>query len=230
MATSSRIGTALILAFTLAVAGWLLRDRLFGKPVDAPVLAVAPAAPMWEQLTPAQQGALSPLKAEWNAMTGERRQKWIGVAQRYVALTPQEQVRMQARMRKWVALTPAQRDKARNQYRKLQTVPSDQRRELELLWREYAALSGDQKEVLKATPVTVAKNPSRRKERRRSESAPGVTLPKAVVMAPDGAVRPHVMVAAESLPAASASETPAPQVLEQIIDPALLPPQSEVVR
>lgn len=226
MATSSRLVTALILVLTLAAAGWLLRDRLFGKPADVPVLAVAPAVPMWLQLTPAQQGALSPLQAEWNTMAAERRQKWIGVAQRYTALTPQEQVRMQDRMRKWVKLTPAQRDKARNQYRKLQTVPSDQRRELELLWREYAALSGDQKEVLKATPVTVAKNPSSRKEVRRSDSAPGVTLPKAVVMAPDGAVRPQVMLA-ESLLVPS-SDTSAPEAVEQVIDPAQLPPQSEV--
>jgi hypothetical protein len=68
--------------------------------------------PLWRTLTQAQQVVLQPLRAEWDAMDGLRKQKWLQLANRFATLPPQEQQRVQQRMREWASLTPEQRELA----------------------------------------------------------------------------------------------------------------------
>ena len=53
--------------------------------------AKKPIRPGWSELKPEQQKILAPLKADWETLEVERRQKWIGIAKRYPKMTLAEQ-------------------------------------------------------------------------------------------------------------------------------------------
>lgn len=116
--------------------------------------------PRWKTLSAQQRTALAPLSREWNGLSDDARQKWLGIAQRFARLSDVEQARMQDRMREWIQLTPAQRDLARIQYRQLHAASGE--KTLEEKWREYSALPEHEKErlrnggrpIVKAPPVT----------------------------------------------------------------------------
>jgi len=105
----------------------------------------APAKPLWHDLTPAQQEALSPLAADWDKIDGQRKKKWIEMIKRYPSLTPDQQARMQERMRDWVTLTPEQRRVARESYARAKKLGPDQK---SAKWQEYQQLSDEQKNRL----------------------------------------------------------------------------------
>lgn len=108
---------------------------------QSPVLA----KPLWHDLTPAQQQALSPLAADWDKLDGQRKKKWIEMIKRYPSLTPDQQARMQERMRDWVTLTPEQRRVARESYARAKKLEPDQK---SAKWQEYQQLSDEQKNRL----------------------------------------------------------------------------------
>ena len=112
--------------------------------------AAKPAAksadkPVWNQLSPAQQLALDPLRAEWDPMEGVRKQKWLELANRYAAMKPEEQQRVHERMREWVRLTPAQRKVARDNYSQAKTISPNEK---SATWESYKQLPDAQKQKL----------------------------------------------------------------------------------
>jgi hypothetical protein len=111
----------------------------------APVRQVAPAKPLWQDLSPAQQQALTPLAADWDKLDGPRKKKWIELTKRYSSLTPEQQARMQERMREWAKLTPDQRRVARESYSRTKKLEPDQKN---AQWKEYQQLSDEQKKKL----------------------------------------------------------------------------------
>jgi hypothetical protein len=112
--------------------------------------------PLWRTLTQAQQVVLQPLRAEWDAMDGLRKQKWLQLANRFATLPPQEQQRVQQRMREWASLTPEQRELARETYNRARKItPADKN----ATWESYQQLPEDQKRKLAATSAT-RKSPS----------------------------------------------------------------------
>lgn len=114
------------------------------KPNKAPAIA---AKPMWSELTPAQQQALSPLAAEWDKLDAPRKKKWLALSNKYSTLKPEEQARLQTRMREWAKLTPEQRHVARESYARAKKLnPNEKTAE----WQQYQQLPEEQKKKLAA--------------------------------------------------------------------------------
>lgn len=111
------------------VAAWL---SLLAPPG---VAASAEAkAPLWSQLSPADQQVLAPLGQEWDHLPGIQRKRLLGVAKHYPGMTQKEQQRVQLRIKDWAKLTPAQRDLARKKYQKMKQLPPEKRQELKQKW------------------------------------------------------------------------------------------------
>ena len=124
------------------------------KPAAAKPAAKAKAPkpgvrPAWAELTAEQQQVLAPLKADWDSLEPERRQKWIAIAKRYPRMKQVEQERVQRRMQAWARLSPEQRRQARENYKHLakgqRPAPN---KDLRQAWAEYQALSPYERQSL----------------------------------------------------------------------------------
>jgi hypothetical protein len=123
------------------------------KPEPA---APAPAGgPAWNELKPAQQAALAPLKDHWAGIDANRKTKWLEVARRFGTMTPAERQRTQARMADWAALTPVERGRARQNFQELRSLQPDDR---QAMWEAYKALPPEKKRELaqRARPAAAA--------------------------------------------------------------------------
>ena len=162
---------ALLAALSLCIAAETAAqpqtEPVAKKPAAAKPAAKAPRAipggrPAWAELTAEQQQTLAPLKADWETIESERRQKWIGIAKRYPRMKAQEQERVQRRMQAWAKLTPEQRRQARENYKRLAKEPRDERhKDLREEWAEYQALSPHERQSL-APPPSI--DPRRQKQ------------------------------------------------------------------
>jgi hypothetical protein len=99
----------------------------------------------WQDLKPAQQLALKPLKREWSSLDTTRKRKWLRIASRYAKLSAPEQARLQARMTEWSDLTPQQRGQARLNFQEARELPREDR---QARWEAYQALSPERKQEL----------------------------------------------------------------------------------
>lgn len=120
------------------------------------------ARPLWTELTPAQQQALSPLAGEWDRLDGFRKNKWLAIGNKFASMKPDEQQRVHERMHDWVKLTPEERRTARTNYARAKQLGSDQKNEQ---WEKYQQLPEEQKKELADTPgpkkrVTTLPSPS----------------------------------------------------------------------
>lgn len=105
--------------------------------------------PAWAELTTDQQQVLAPLKADWDSLEPDRRQKWIAIAKRYPRMKQVEQERVQRRMQMWAALSPEQRRQARENYKHLAKSPRRApNKDLRQAWAEYQALSPYERQSL----------------------------------------------------------------------------------
>jgi len=93
----------------------------------------------WAELTAEQQRVLAPLKSDWDNLSVERRQNWIGIAKRYPRMSQLEQERVDRRMQRWANLSPEQRARARENYRRMAKASADKRKRLRQQWAEYQA-------------------------------------------------------------------------------------------
>jgi hypothetical protein len=139
-----------------------------------------PAKPLWHDLSPAQQQALSPLAVDWDNIDGQRKKKWIEMVKHYPSLTPDQQARMQERMRDWVTLTPDQRRVARESYARAEKLGPDQK---SAKWQEYQQLSDEQKnrlaeEALAKKRVTNLPTPTQDKGKIIPPSKAALRLPQ----------------------------------------------------
>jgi len=162
-----RRGAMAAVAVAVAVlAAWAINDRWsIGDPGASAAGAASSAGinatagkrgptildkPLWRDLTRAQQLALSPLQAEWDAMDGARKRKWLEMSRRFASMNPDEQGRVHERMRQWVRLTPEERNLARENYTKVRKLAPGEKA---ATWESYKQLSTDQKRRLARTPV-----------------------------------------------------------------------------
>lgn len=153
-----RIGTwmrLLGLRLSLVLAG--LSIGLAMLPPASQAQAPAPAkpsataqpasstGPAWNELPPAQQAALAPLKPQWAGIAAERKAKWIAVAQRFPQLPAADRERLQARMAEWAVMAPAERGTARRNFQELRHLPAQDR---QALWEAYQSLPDEQRREL----------------------------------------------------------------------------------
>lgn len=119
------------------------------KPAAKPKAARPGVRPAWAELTAEQQQVLAPLKADWDSLEPDRRQKWIAIAKRYPRMKQVEQERVQRRMQMWAALSPEQRRQARENYKHLAKSPRRApNKDLRQAWAEYQALSPYERQSL----------------------------------------------------------------------------------
>ena len=111
----------------------------------APIAVPKRAPNAWQDLTPAEQEALTPLAGEWAKLDTTRKTKWLVIADRFPQMQEAERQRTQDRMREWVRLTPDQRRVARDTYLRAHALPPEKRAEL---LAKYQQLPDEEKEHL----------------------------------------------------------------------------------
>jgi len=180
----------------------------------APAGTAAPAAstpkqqshsrPLWKDLTPAQQQALSPLAGEWDQLDGFRKNKWLAIGNKFSSMKPDEQQRVQERMRDWVKLTPEERRTARTNYARAKQLASEQKSEQ---GEKYQQLPEEQKKELADSPAPkkrVTTLPSPSAQRNASTTLPPIkAAPKPVH---EQSVTPKVTSQSAISPAAAPSK------------------------
>lgn len=127
-------------------------------PKPAPATSARADGPAWSTLTPAQQRALEPLKADWASIDASRKAKWLEVAAKLPTLPAAEQERIRQRMVEWSRMTPAERGQARLQFQETRQFSEADRR---ARWDTYQAFPDETKRALAnlARPPVVAKAP-----------------------------------------------------------------------
>jgi hypothetical protein len=109
----------------------------------------------WSQLSGNQQKILSPLEADWDLLSSDRKQKWVQVATRFEKLPAAEQERLQSRMKEWAKLSSNERRIARDHYLQSLNISSEKKAEA---WQAYQQLSPEEKKKL--ADEAVSKKPS----------------------------------------------------------------------
>ena len=107
--------------------------------------------PLWQDLTSAQQQALTPLAQFWPSMTEPHKRKWLAICQNFAQLSNDEKLIVQGRMREWAALSPQQRTLARLNFADAKQLTQEEKRSK---WEAYQALSPEAKQKL-ATQQTM---------------------------------------------------------------------------
>ena len=119
------------------------------KPVAIPLVtansAVVSLAPLWSQLSAAQQQSLFPLATLWDSMSDGHRRKWIALSKSYSSLAPAEQTKLHSRMAEWATLKPQERELARLNFAETKKVPATDRA---AHWETYKALSEEERKTL----------------------------------------------------------------------------------
>ncbi|MDB5881521.1 MAG: hypothetical protein JWP43_1399 [Ramlibacter sp.] len=106
-----------------------------------------PTKPLWSELTPAQQQALTPLAGTWDTVSEAQKRKWLAMSQNFPMLSAAEQATLRSRMTEWVALSPQQRTQARLNFGQTQQLAPDDKK---AKWEAYQALSPEEKRKLAA--------------------------------------------------------------------------------
>jgi len=179
--------------------------------------------PTWQQLSNAQQEALSPLAGKWHELGPERKRKWLELSKNFHSLPASEQAKIHSRMSEWVALSQQQRTQARLSYVETKKLsPQDKAAE----WQAYQELSAAEKKRLAAKaavkPAGVAVIKPAASAKKLTQIPVPPTAPKSVVPPTEkapvqaGTLLPQTPAAAPA-PAAPASpppsalDTPAPE-------------------
>ena len=211
------------------IAAWAITDRWsFVAPDAASVGSPASSGadphagkggplildkPLWRDLTRAQQLALAPLQAEWDAMDGARKRKWLEMSRRFASMNPDEQGRVHERMRQWIRLTPEERNLARENYSKVRKLAPGEKA---ASWESYKQLSTDQKRRLARTPV-------RKPDAASTPAEPTIVAPTSC---PPGTTRRGAtciaLHAPDALPSAPALTQPAPAPAPAVV-PSTMP-------
>jgi hypothetical protein len=115
------------------------------SPSRAAALKSDATRPLWVELTSAQQLALKPLSASWNALSEGRKRKWLALSKNYPNMSSAEKVKLQERMSEWVTLSAQQRNQARLNYAQSKAISPTEKQEK---WQAYQALSPEEKHKL----------------------------------------------------------------------------------
>lgn len=110
-----------------------------------PLTTISSKAPTWAELGEIDRNILSPLEPDWETLSTDMKQKWVGVAKKYEKLPATEQERLRSRMSEWSKLSPNERRVARENYLKNMNVTPEKKAEA---WQAYQQLSPEEKKKL----------------------------------------------------------------------------------
>lgn len=181
----------------LVWASWLAAAPAApAAPASASSLVSAKAAVSeqgirWNELKPAQQVVLAPLKQDWARIDGPRKMKWVEIAARFPKLSAEEQSRIQGRMVAWTKLTPQERGQARINFQEAKQLPAQDRK---ARWDAYQALTPEQRSQLaaRAAPAASSASDALRSKPGAGSKAPSTTaLPTKSNLVPSAASSPR---------------------------------------
>ena len=101
--------------------------------------------PRWKDLTAAQQQALMPLAAHWNAISESQKRKWLALSLNFAKMSPAEQATLHERMVEWGSLSGAQRTQARLNFAETKRLAPTEK---QAKWEAYQTLDPEEKEKL----------------------------------------------------------------------------------
>jgi hypothetical protein len=145
----SRVFTAAV----IASLGWV--DGLaFAQNTNqhkAPSSSAKESNSLWQNLTPSQKKALAPLAPHWAQISPAQKNKWLAMSNNFDNLSPREQATLHNRMADWASLSPQQRAQARLSFNETKPLGVDQKKSQ---WEAYQALSQDDRKKLAAQQTT----------------------------------------------------------------------------
>lgn len=152
--------SALVLAFSVGMAGPLHAQVAAPTSTPTPASDTPLASRPWHSLTPIQRELLAPLQPRWDRLSPRHQSRMLQHAERWATLpparraaisehiahwqqmTPDERAQARRNMRKYHALSPQQREQLHAAFERFQQLPPDQRKQLMHQWR---ALSPEQR-------------------------------------------------------------------------------------
>jgi len=170
--------------------------------------AAMPSSPNWQELSAAQQQALSPLVQLWPSMTAPHKRKWLAVSQSFAQLSADDRLTIQSRMREWAALTAQQRAAARLNFANAQQLLQEDKR---AKWEAYSALPDEAKQklaALQAKPVIGAAPTSKPVAAGKITAPPAASNTKALPRIASDQVAPATLLPMTTSAAPSATHIP----------------------
>ena len=105
----------------------------------------------WQSLKGSQKKALAPLAPHWAQLSPAQRNKWLAMSNNFDNLSTKEQAILHERMAEWASLNPQQRAQARLNFNQTKTLDADAKK---TQWEAYQALSPEDKKKLAAQQTT----------------------------------------------------------------------------
>lgn len=105
----------------------------------------------WLNLTASQKKALAPLAPHWTQISPAQKNKWLAMAKNFDNLSAKEQATLHERMADWASLSPQQRAQARLIFNETKSIGADEKK---THWEAYQALSAEEKKKLAAQQTT----------------------------------------------------------------------------
>ena len=140
-------------AFVIATLGWVGGLALAQNATQQTNPNISDKVPnsLWQNLTQSQKKALAPLAPHWAQISPAQRNKWLAMSNNFDNLSPREQATLHNRMADWASLSPQQRAQARLNFNETKTLGADQKKSQ---WEAYQALSQDDRKKLAAQQTT----------------------------------------------------------------------------
>ena len=145
----SRVFAAALIA-TLGCFGGLASAQNPAPQTDPSSTAKIPNS-LWQNLSYSQKKALAPLAPHWAQISPAQKNKWLAMSNNFDNLSPREQATLHNRMADWASLSPQQRAQARLSFNETKTLAADQKKSQ---WEAYQALSQDDRKKLAAQQTT----------------------------------------------------------------------------
>ena len=140
-------------AAVIAALGWV-GELAFAQnptPQTDPSSSAKMPNSLWQNLTYSQKKALAPLAPHWAQISPAQKNKWLAMSNNFDNLSPREQATLHNRMADWASLSPQQRAQARLSFNETKTLGADQKKSQ---WEAYQALSQDDRKKLAAQQTT----------------------------------------------------------------------------
>ena len=142
----------------LAVLLLTANTGAFAQPapsIENKPTAAANTAPnadaLWQNLKGSQKKALAPLAPYWTQLSPAQKNKWLAMSNNFDNLSSKEQSVLHERMADWASLSPQQRAQARLNFNETKTLGTETKKSH---WEAYQALSPEDKKKLAAQQTT----------------------------------------------------------------------------
>lgn len=130
---------------------WTFAQTSSPLPDSPPQSKPAVSDATWLNLTATQKKALAPLAPHWAQISPAQKNKWLAMAKNFDNLSAKEQATLHERMADWASLSPQQRAQARLIFNETKSIGADEKK---THWEAYQALSAEEKKKLAAQQTT----------------------------------------------------------------------------